>query len=56
MNTIVLDKKKYVVVEQKEYNKLIKKAASKTASARKMSLAEGKKFAYALIDKWHSGK
>jgi hypothetical protein len=56
MNTIVLNKKKYVVVEQKEYNKLIQRAAAKTVSARKMSLAEGKKLAYELIDKWHSGK
>lgn len=56
MNTIILDKKKYVIVKQKEYDKLMERAASKTLSARKMSLAEGKKLAYALIDKWHSGK
>jgi len=56
MNTLVLDKKKYVVVEQKEYNKLVKQAAAKTAPVKKMSLAEGKKLAYTLIDKWHSGK
>jgi hypothetical protein len=56
MNTLILDKKKYVVVAQKEYNKLLEKAASKTPSARKMSLSEAKKSAYALIDKWHSEK
>jgi hypothetical protein len=56
MNTIILDNKKYVVVAQKEYEKLVQKAAAKTPSARKMSLAETKKTAYALIDKWHSEK
>jgi ribosomal protein L15 len=56
MNTIVLDKKNYVVVAQKEYDKLIAKAAVKTPSARKMSLSEAKKTAYSLIDKWHSEK
>lgn len=56
MNTIVLDKKKYVVVAQKEYNKLVEKAAAKAPSARKMSLAEAKKSAHSLIDKWHSEK
>ena len=52
----MLNKKKYVVVEQKEYSKLIEKAASKEPSYRKLSLAEGKKLAYALIDKWHNEK
>lgn len=56
MNTIILDKEKYVVVKKKEYDKLVERAASKTISARKMSLAEGKKLAYALIDKWHNDK
>jgi len=56
MTTLVLNKKKYVVVEQKEYSRLIEKAAAKTPSARKLSLAEGKKLAYSLIDKWHSAK
>ena len=56
MNTLVIDKKKYVVVPQEDYNQLIKKAASKKATARKFSLSEGKKAAYAIIDKWHKGK
>jgi hypothetical protein len=56
MNTLIMNKKKYVLVEQKAYDKLIEKAASKTPSLRKMSLAEAKKSAYALIDKWHSEK
>jgi hypothetical protein len=56
MNTLVIDDKKYVVLEQKEYNQLVSKAALKTPSSRKLSLAEGKKLAYKLIDKWHSEK
>ncbi len=43
MKSLVLDKKKYVVVAQKEYDKLIEKAAAKTPSARKMSLLQAKK-------------
>ncbi len=55
MNTLVIDKKKYVVIPQEDYNRLIKKAALKS-TARKFSLPEGKKVAYALIDKWHKEK
>ncbi|WKZ60007.1 MAG: hypothetical protein QY309_00700 [Cyclobacteriaceae bacterium] len=56
MNTLVIDKKKYVLVAQREYEKLLEKAASKKQTARKLSLAEGKKLAYKLIDKWHTEK
>jgi hypothetical protein len=56
MNTLVIDKKKYVVVEQKEYDRLVEKAASKSSTARKLSLDEGKKLAYKLIDRWHKDK
>jgi len=56
MNTLVIDRKKYVVVGQREYEKLLEKAAVKKPSARKLSLTEGKKLAYKLIDKWHKEK
>lgn len=56
MNTLVINKKKYVVVEQKEYDRLLEKAASKRPVARKLSLDEGKKLAYKLIDSWHREK
>lgn len=56
MNTLVIDKKKYVLVERKEYDKLLEKVASKKPAARKLSLNEGKKLAYKLIDHWHKGK
>jgi hypothetical protein len=56
MNTLTINKKKYVVVEQKEYEKLQDQAVSKTPTARKLSLKEGKKLAYSLIDQWASLK
>jgi hypothetical protein len=56
MNTLVIDKKKYVVLAQDDYEKLARQAAKSSPTARKLSLAEGKKMAYALIDKWHKGK
>ncbi len=56
MNTLVINKKKYVVVEQTEYDRLLERAASKKPVARKLSLVEGKKLAYKFIDSWHKGK
>lgn len=56
MNTLVIDNKKYVLVAQREYERLLEKAASKKQTARKLSLVEGKKLAYKLIDKWHKEK
>ncbi len=38
MNTLVIDRKKYVVVEQGQYDRLLEKAAAKKPSARKLSL------------------
>lgn len=53
MNTLIIDRKKYVVIGQREYENLLEKAAFKKPSARKLSLTEGKKLAFKLIDKWH---
>ena len=50
MNTLAINKKKYVVVERSEYDKLLEKAAGKRPVARKLSLTKGKKLAYKLID------
>jgi hypothetical protein len=55
MNTITIDKKKYVLLEEKKYTQLLKKAAS-NPPARTLTLAEGKKLANSLIDKWHGAK
>ena len=56
MNTLVINKKKYVVIPQDDYIRLMKQAAISAPSARKLTLAEGKKMAYELIDKWHKEK
>jgi hypothetical protein len=56
MNTLVIDKKKYVVVQQREYDRLLERAAAKKPASRKLSLAGGKKLAYKLIDQWHKRK
>jgi hypothetical protein len=56
MNTLTIDKRKFVVIPQKEYEQLQLKAAKKTLPAKKLSLSQGKKFAYKLIDKWAKGE
>lgn len=56
MNTLVIDRKSYVVVPKKEYETLLTKAASKNTPAKKLSLEQGKKLAYKLIDKWAKEK
>ena len=56
LNKLKLDKKSYVVIPQKEYEQLLTKAASKQPAARKLSLDQGKKLAYKLIDKWAKEK
>ena len=56
MNTITIDNKSYVVVPKKEYENLVTKAARKTPPAKKLSLEQGKKLAYKLIDKWAKEK
>lgn len=52
-NTPVVSNKKYIVIEHGEYENLSKRVASRKQVARKLSLAEGKKLAYGLIDKYH---
>jgi hypothetical protein len=56
MNTLTIENKKYVVLSQKEYEDLRMKAVSKAIPAKKLSLKEGKKLAYNMIDKWAKGK
>ena len=56
MNTPTLEKKEYVVVPKKDYEILLTKAASKAMPAKKLTLVQGKKLAYKLIDKWAKGK
>ena len=56
MTQIVIDKKKYFLISEKEYNSLQVQAALKTKPFKKLSLAAGKKHADKLIDKWAKGK
>ena len=56
METLTINRKKFIVIEQKEFDKLQLLAAQKTPSVKKISLHEGKKIAYKLIDKWAKEK
>lgn len=56
MGTLTIDRKKFVVIEQKEFDRLQLLAAKKTMPVKKLSLAAGKKHAHKLIDKWAKGE
>ncbi len=56
MDTLIIDKKKFVIIEKSAFDKLQLLAAQKTAPVKKLSLTAGKKHAYKLIDKWAKGK
>lgn len=56
MTQIVIDKKKYVLLPEKEFEALQLKAAMKNKPFKKRSLAEGKKRAHKLIDRWAKRK
>lgn len=56
MGTLTIDKKNFVVLEQKEFDKLQLLAAQKISPVKKLTLAAGKKHAYKMIDKWAKGK
>jgi len=56
VNKLTIDKKSYVVIPQKEYEQLLTQAASKVPAAKKLTLEQGKKLAYKLIDKWDKEK
>ncbi len=51
MGTLTIDNKNFVVIEQKEFDKLQLLAAQKTSPVKKLTLAAGKKHAYKMIDK-----
>lgn len=56
MNELTIDKKAYVILPKKEYERLVIKAASKASSSKKLSLQQGRKLAYKLIDQWSKEK
>lgn len=56
MTHLVIDKKKYVVVPEKDYNALQKKAALKTKPEKLLSVEEARAYSKKLINKWASEK
>ena len=56
MNTLIIEKKKYVVIPEKEYETLLTKVVRKRPEVKKLTLEQGKKLAYKLIDKWAKEK
>ena len=56
MGTLIIDNKKFVVIEQKKFEKLQLLAAKKATPVKKLTLEAGKKHAYKMIDKWAKGK
>jgi hypothetical protein len=56
MTSIVIDKKKYVLILQKEYENLQKRAAMKTKADRIFSIEEARAYSKKLIYKWAAEK
>ena len=56
METLQIDKKTFIVIEQTEFNKIQLLAAQKNSTAKKLSLSSGKKHALKMIDKWAKEK
>lgn len=57
METITLDKKKYVILEKKEYEKLQSLADANVNPKKKYyTIEEAKKMSYKQIEKWAKEK
>jgi len=56
MTQIVIDKKKYVLLPEKEYKELQLRAALKTKPHRLLSVAEARAYSKKLIRKWSAEK
>ena len=56
MTEIVIDKKKYVLISEKEYQALQKKASLKTKPEKLLSVEAARSYSKKLIRKWASGK
>jgi hypothetical protein len=56
MTEIVIDKKKYFLVPQKEYEALQKKAALKTKPQKLLSIEDARAYSKKLIRKWAFAK
>jgi len=56
MTQIVIDKKKYVLVPEKDYRLLQKKAALKTKPEKTLTIEEARAYSKKLIRKWAKEK
>lgn len=56
MTQLMIDNKKYVLIPEKEYTLLQKKAALKVKSEKLFSLDEARQHSKKLVKKWASGK
>ena len=56
MTQLIIDKKKYVVIPEKEYQALQKKAALKNKPEKLISVEEAREYSKKLINKWASEK
>lgn len=56
MTSLTIDKKKYVLVPEKNYQELQKKAALKQKTEKTFSIKEARAYSKTLIKKWDSEK
>lgn len=56
MNTLTIEKKKYVVLPEKEYQSLQRKAALSTKPEKLLTIAEARAFSKKLIRTWAGEK
>ncbi len=56
MTEILIDKKKYILIPQKDYQALQKKAALKTRPEKIFSVEEARAYSKKLIRKWAAEK
>lgn len=52
MTEIVIDKKKYILIPEKDYQVLQKKAALKTKAEKTFTIDEARAYSKKLIRKW----
>ena len=56
MTEIVIDKKKYILIPEKDYQVLQKKAALKTKAEKIFTIDEARAYSKKLIRKWAAEK
>ncbi len=52
MERVTIDQKRYVIIEEQQFEQLQEIAATKTPPQKKLTLTEGKEHVYQLIDSW----